>query len=70
MNFYDVEFALLSSGQSGRAVVLADSVKRAKELVGDRISAAGFTTHKDDIYDIVYIDLAPPREGAILIGVA
>lgn len=69
MDFYDVEFALLNSGQSGRATVLADSVKRARELVEERLIAAGFKTHEDDVYDIIYIDLAPPKEGAILIGV-
>lgn len=70
MSLYDVEFGLLNSGQSGRATVSADSVKRAKELVEERVSAAGFATHKDDVYDIIHIDLAPPKEGAILIGVA
>lgn len=69
MDFYDVEFALLTNGQSGRAIVLADSVERAKELVKERISAAGFATHENDVYDIIHVDLAPPNEGAILIGV-
>ncbi len=69
MELYDVEFTLLTSGQSGRAIVLTWSVKKAKELVGDRLEAAGFATHKDDAYDILHVDLAPPNEGAILIGV-
>lgn len=69
MEFYDVEFALLGSGQSGRAIVLADSVKRAKELVKERLEAAGFPTQEADVYDIIHVSLAPPNEGAILIGV-
>ncbi len=70
MNFYDVEFSLFGSGQSGRAIVLADSVKRVKELVKVRLDAAGFATSENDMYDIIHVDLSPPNEGAILIGVA
>lgn len=69
MDIYDVEF-LLISGVEGRAIVTANSIKEAKEILQLGMLENGFQMDGADVFDVLELDLLKedgPR--ATIIGV-
>ncbi len=64
---YDVEFELVC-GVTGRAVVIADSVKEVKKLLNNTLLEQGHVVDGNDRYDIIALDFKDESK-AIIIGV-
>ncbi len=64
---YDVEFELVN-GTTGRAIVMADSVKETKKLLDNTLLEQGYSVDTNDRYDIIALDLNCESK-AIIIGI-
>jgi len=64
---YDVEFELVS-GVTGRAIVMADSVREVKKLLNNTLLEQKYSVNVNDRYDIIALDFNNESK-AIIIGV-